>query len=185
MRAWPPLNPRCSRSARRRPLSASPTSTAKLRAGRLRRGARAGGRVHLQPLPVRETHAQRVRSFRARLPAEGLAVVAICSNDTDAYPQDGRKAWPRKRAAPATRSLICSTRRRASRKAYDAACTPDLYLFDAQRKLVYRGQFDDSRPGRGTPTGSDLRAACDALLNGAAMSSKQKPSIGCNIKWKD
>ena len=70
-------------------------------------------------------------------------------------------------------------------KAYDAACTPDFYLFDAQRKLVYRGQFDDSRPGRGTPSGKDLRAACDALLSGAGVSPNQKPSLGCNIKWKD
>jgi hypothetical protein len=70
-------------------------------------------------------------------------------------------------------------------KAYDAACTPDLYLFDGKRKLVYRGQFDESRPGRGTPSGKDLRAACDALLNGAAVSSTQNPSLGCNIKWKN
>ena len=70
-------------------------------------------------------------------------------------------------------------------KAYDAACTPDLYLFDGKRKLVYRGQFDESRPGRGTPTGKDLRAACDALLNGTAVSSTQSPSLGCNIKWKN
>jgi len=70
-------------------------------------------------------------------------------------------------------------------KAYDAACTPDLYLFDGKRKLVYRGQFDESRPGRGTPTGKDLRAACDALLNGAGVSVTQTPSLGCNIKWKN
>lgn len=69
-------------------------------------------------------------------------------------------------------------------KAYQAACTPDLFLFDAGRKLVYRGQFDDSRPGKGTATGADLRAACDALLAGAEPSRNQKPGIGCNIKWK-
>jgi hypothetical protein len=70
-------------------------------------------------------------------------------------------------------------------KAYQAACTPDFFLFDADRKLVYRGQFDDARPGNGVPvTGRDLRAAIDAVLSGGAVSLRQKPSIGCNIKWK-
>ena len=70
-------------------------------------------------------------------------------------------------------------------KAYRAACTPDLYLFDRQRRLVYRGQFDDSRPGGGVPvTGKDLRKALDAVLAGKPVSPNQKPSIGCNIKWK-
>ena len=71
-------------------------------------------------------------------------------------------------------------------KAYDAACTPDLYLFDANRKLVYRGQLDDSRPGNGIPlTGSDLRNAMDSLLADKEIDADQKPSIGCNIKWKE
>jgi hypothetical protein len=70
-------------------------------------------------------------------------------------------------------------------KAYAAACTPDFFLFDKDRRLVYRGQLDDSRPGNGIPvTGRDLRAALDAVLSGAAVSAQQKPSIGCNIKWK-
>jgi hypothetical protein len=69
-------------------------------------------------------------------------------------------------------------------KAYQAACTPDFFLFDAQRKLIYRGQFDESRPGKGAASGADLRAACDALLQGAEISQKQKPSVGCSIKWK-
>ena len=70
-------------------------------------------------------------------------------------------------------------------KAYHAACTPDFFLFDAAMKLVYRGQLDDSRPGNGNPlTGKDLRAAMDALLAGAPIPSDQKPSMGCNIKWK-
>jgi len=70
-------------------------------------------------------------------------------------------------------------------KAYRAACTPDLYLFDKQRRLVYRGQFDDSRPGNGIPvTGQDVREALDAVLSGKPVSPNQKPSIGCNIKWK-
>ena len=70
-------------------------------------------------------------------------------------------------------------------KAYRAACTPDLYLFDAAQKLVYRGQFDDSRPGNAMPvTGKDLRAALEAALSGKDVSKDQKPSLGCNIKWK-
>ena len=70
-------------------------------------------------------------------------------------------------------------------KAYAAACTPDFFLFDGDRRLVYRGQFDPSRPSLGTPvTGEDLRAACDALLAGGAPSEDQTPSVGCNIKWK-
>jgi hypothetical protein len=70
-------------------------------------------------------------------------------------------------------------------KAYDAACTPDFYLFDANLKLVYRGQFDNSRPGNGIPvTGEDLKTAMDALLAGKEINEKQKPSMGCNIKWK-
>src|SRR5690606_21172039 len=70
-------------------------------------------------------------------------------------------------------------------KAYRAACTPDFFLFDADRRLVYRGQFDDSRPGNGIPvTGRDLRAALDAVLAGRPVPAGQKPSLGCNIKWK-
>jgi hypothetical protein len=70
-------------------------------------------------------------------------------------------------------------------KAYGAVCTPDFFLYDGDRRLVYRGQMDDSRPGNGVPvTGADLRAAMDAVLAGEPVSAKQKPSIGCNIKWK-
>ena len=70
-------------------------------------------------------------------------------------------------------------------RAYDAACTPDFFLFDGGLKLVYRGQFDDSRPGTGVPiTGRDLRGAMDALLAGTPISPDQRPSVGCNIKWK-
>ena len=71
-------------------------------------------------------------------------------------------------------------------KKYDAACTPDFYLFDAELKLIYRGQLDDSRPGNGIPVnGRDLRQALDAVLRNATVSEDQKPSIGCNIKWKE
>ena len=130
---------------------------------------------------MRNEFARFARDYQPK----GIAVVAICSNDTDAYPQDGPEgmAEEARSAGYSFPYLIDPTQSVA--KSYDAACTPDLYLFDGQRKLVYRGQFDDSRPGRGTPTGKDLRAACDALLNGAAVASTQKPSLGCNIKWKN
>ena len=80
---------------------------------------------------------------------------------------------------------FCYDESQAAAKAYTAACTPDFFLFDAGRRLVYRGQLDDARPGNGKPlTGKDLRAAIDAVLAGAPVSADQKPSIGCNIKWK-
>jgi len=130
---------------------------------------------------MRNEFARFARDYKEK----GIAVVAICSNDTDAYPQDGPQgmAEEARSAGYSFPYLLDATQSVA--KAYDAACTPDLYLFDGQRKLVYRGQFDESRPGRGTPTGKDLRAACDALLKGAAISSTQNPSLGCNIKWKN
>src|SRR5205085_1999930 len=80
---------------------------------------------------------------------------------------------------------VCYDENQHTAKAYTAACTPDFFLFDRNRKLVYRGQLDDSRPGNGKPvTGKDLRAAIDALLAGKPVSPDQKPSMGCNIKWK-
>jgi peroxiredoxin len=117
--------------------------------------------------------------------AKGVSVVAISSNDIGAYPQDG----PDKMREDAERFgytfpyLLDETQSVA--KAYKAACTPDLFLFDKNQKLVYRGQFDSSRPSNGQPvTGADLRAACDAILAGRPIPEPQKPSIGCNIKWK-
>ena len=80
---------------------------------------------------------------------------------------------------------FCYDERQDTAKAYTAACTPDFFLFGPDRTLVYRGQLDDSRPGNGKPlTGKDLRAAIDAVLAGKPVSQDQKPSVGCNIKWK-
>ena len=132
---------------------------------------------------------QHIRGEFARFAHEyrplGLAVVAINSNDPVAYPQDG----PDGMRAEATKLgydfpyLVDDTQ--AVAKAYRAACTPDFFLFDADRRLAYRGQFDDSRPGNGRPvTGADLRAATAAVLAGHAVATEQNPSIGCNIKWK-
>ena len=114
----------------------------------------------------------------------GLAVVAVSSNDVASHPADG----PNHMTAFAKQNgftfpyLFDETQEIA--RAYQAGCTPDLFLFDANRKLVYRGQFDAARPGRGAPTGADLRAAADAVLAGRAPSAEQTPSVGCSIKWK-
>jgi peroxiredoxin len=115
----------------------------------------------------------------------GVAVVGINSNDASKYPDD----------SPAKMAVEVKLRGysfpylydedQTVAKAYRAACTPDFYVFDRQRKLVYRGQMDSSRPGNGLPvTGEDLRAALDAVLANKPVPANQKPSIGCNIKWK-
>lgn len=116
---------------------------------------------------------------------KGIGFVAISSNDVINYPDDAPDLMKitAKREGYSFPYLYDETQEVA--KAYDAACTPDFYLFDGDAKLVYRGQLDDSRPGNGLPlTGLDLRNALDALLDGDKISSEQKPSIGCNIKWK-
>ena len=114
-----------------------------------------------------------------------VGIVAIGANDASCYPDDA----PAKLAAMA-RELgfvfpYCHDERQTTAKAYCAACTPDFILFGADQRLVYRGQLDDSRPGNGKPvTGRDLRAAIDAVLGGKPVSTDQKPSAGCSIKWK-
>lgn len=116
---------------------------------------------------------------------KGVGLVAINSNDVANYPEDapGRMAEEAKAAGYCFPYLFDETQCVA--KAYRAACTPDFYLFDAGRRLVYRGQFDRSRPDNGLPvTGHDLRAALDAVLKGATPAGGQVPSMGCNIKWK-
>lgn len=116
---------------------------------------------------------------------QGIGVIAISSNDIVKYPQDGPElmtefAFENKIDFP---YLFDETQEVA--KAFDAACTPDFYLFDNQDKLFYRGQMDDSRPANGIPlSGSDLRSAIDALIYNRSLNEIQKPSIGCNIKWK-
>ena len=115
----------------------------------------------------------------------GLGIVAINSNDVAAYPDDRpeKMAEEAKAAGYVFPYLYDDTQ--AVAKAYRAACTPDFFLFGRDRKLVYRGQFDGSRPGNGTPvTGRDLRDAVDAVLSGRAVGAVQRPSLGCNIKWR-
>jgi peroxiredoxin len=115
---------------------------------------------------------------------KGLSICAISANDVASYPQDG----PDKMAEFARRHEFgfpyLYDESQDTAKAYGAVCTPDLFLFDAERRLVYRGQFDDARPNRGAPTGADIRAAADAVLAGISPRGEQKPSVGCSIKWK-
>lgn len=117
--------------------------------------------------------------------AKDLGMAAVSSNDASNYPDD---------APPRLKEMVeelgfnfpfCYDESQAVAKAYRAACTPDFFLFDQDRKLVYRGQLDEARPGNGKPVnGRDLRAALDALLQGQPVNPNQRPSVGCNIKWK-
>ena len=116
---------------------------------------------------------------------QGVAMVAISSNDAVAYPADAPSAMAAEaRDAGYVFPYLYDESQDVAR-AFDAACTPDLYIFDREGKLAYRGQFDGARPGNDVPvTGHDARAAVDALRAGQLPSSEQTPSIGCNIKWK-
>jgi peroxiredoxin len=125
--------------------------------------------------------AQLGRDYQSR----SLGIVAISANDVANYPDDSPAKMKDEvlRAGYAFPYLYDESQ--AVAKAYRAACTPDFYLFDTEHRLVYRGQFDDSRPGNALPvTGRDLRAALDATLSGKDVPRDQKPSLGCNIKWK-
>ncbi len=114
-----------------------------------------------------------------------MAMVGINANDAAAYPADAPDKMKEEKAAHGYSFPYLFDETQEVAKAYRAACTPDFFLFDGNRRLVYRGQFDDSRPGSDTPvTGVDLRAAVDALLAGRPVSSEQQPSVGCNIKWR-
>ena len=115
----------------------------------------------------------------------GAAIIAINSNDVQKYPDDSPKKMAEESKLAGYTFPYLFDESQDVAKAYGAACTPDFFLFDKNRKLVYRGQLDDSRPTNGIPvTGADLRAALDAVLAGKPAPEDQKPSIGCNIKWK-
>lgn len=115
----------------------------------------------------------------------GLGMVGISSNDAASYPDDSPRKMVEEAMHRGYTFAYLYDESQAVAKAYRAACTPDFYLFDKSRRLAYRGQLDSSRPDSGLPvTGSDLRAAIDAVLAGRSPAADQKPSIGCNIKWK-
>lgn len=117
--------------------------------------------------------------------ARNMGIVAISSNDADAYPDDSPANLKAMAEELGFDFPYCYDESQEVARAYQAACTPDFYLFGGQRELVYRGQLDGSRPGNNEPvTGKDLREAMDAVLSGSAVSDVQMPSIGCNIKWK-
>ena len=114
-----------------------------------------------------------------------LAIVAISSNDPDEYPADRPESLAEEAAEAGYTFPYLFDETQEVAKAYTAACTPDHFLFDAERRLVYRGQLDDSRPGNGIPvTGKDLRGAIDAVLSDEPVSDDQRPSVGCSIKWR-
>jgi peroxiredoxin len=130
---------------------------------------------------IRQEFARFAREYQAR----GLTVVAIASNDAETYPQDGPAGMKAEaESAGYTFPYLYDETQQVARD-FRAACTPDFFLFDGDRHLVYRGRFDASRPDSGTPvTGADLRAAIDAVLAGRVPDPDQKPSVGCNIKWR-
>lgn len=132
--------------------------------------------IHVNPEIVRLAKAYQ---------AQGVGFVAISSNNVEKYPDDSPENMKLVAAKVGYTFPYLYDETQAVAKAYDAACTPDFYVFDKNLKLVYRGRLDDSRPNSGKPlTGKDLREALDALLEGKAVNPIQYPSAGCNIKWK-
>ncbi len=137
-------------------------------------------------------HCPFVKHIRSQLAAvgknyqaKGVGFVAINSNDIVAFPADNMQRMQEESKTIGYTFPYLLDEDQAIAKAYDAACTPDFYLFDSTRKLIYRGQFDASRPGNNIPvTGEDLCGAMDAALNDRRTAENQKPSMGCNIKWK-
>jgi len=130
--------------------------------------------------------ADQLAALGRELMPQGIGMVAISSNDVAAHPADSPEQMVRESEERGYPFAYLFDETQQAAKAYHAACTPDFYLFDADQKLVYRGQLDDSRPGSDIPvTGSDLRRAIDALIAGEAVPEPQKPSLGCNIKWRE
>jgi peroxiredoxin len=135
---------------------------------------------------IQDELAQLGRDYAAR----PVGIVAIASNDAEAYPEDAPASLRQMAATLGFSFPFCYDESQDVARAYKAECTPEFFLFDASRKLAYHGQFDDSRPRRGTnpitgpPTGKDLRAAIDALLEGRPVSPDQKTGVGCSIKWR-
>ena len=122
--------------------------------------------------------------FAKEYDAKGLKVVAIASNSVTEYPEDGPAGMKAEATEVGYIFPYLFDWKQGAAKAFRAACTPDLFLFDANRRLAYRGQFDGSRPKSNVPvTGADLRAAADAVLAGTSAAEPQRASMGCNIKW--
>ena len=130
---------------------------------------------------IRDVLSRLASGYQAR----GLAIVGISSNDVAAFPEDSLEMMRQEAEQAGYTFAYLYDESQDVAKSFRAACTPDFFLFNGEGRLVYRGQFDDSRPGNDMPvTGRDLAAAIDALLEGRPVSAEQKPSIGCNIKWR-
>lgn len=133
---------------------------------------------------VKHVQAELARIGRDYVP-RGVGIVGISANDVANYPDDAPEKMREEKARAGYNFPYLYDESQEVAKAYRAACTPDFFLFDGTQRLVYRGQLDDSRPKSTTPvTGRDLRAAIDAVLAGRSVTEEQRPSIGCNIKWK-
>ena len=129
--------------------------------------------------------ADELAAFGREYQEKGLAIVGICSNDATNYPNDHPDRMAEEVESRGYTFSYLYDESQEVAKAYEASCTPDFFLYDLEGLLVYRGQFDGSRPDSGVPiTGQDLRGACDAVLAGDCPSLEQRPSVGCNIKWK-
>jgi peroxiredoxin len=130
---------------------------------------------------VRSSFAGLAKRYQER----GVAVVGINSNDVESFPDDSPEKMAEEIKLVGYTFPYLYDESQDVARAYEAACTPDFFLFDRERRLAYRGQYDNSRPNNGRPvTGADLSAALDAVLAGRPVSPEQKPSLGCNIKWK-
>ena len=153
-------------------------------------GLRDGSQAHVvificNHCPFVKHVADGLAAFGKDYLARDVDVIAINSNDVVAYPADGPDAMRNEAAARGYTFPYLLDEDQSVAKSYRAACTPDFFVFDADKRLVYRGQFDSSRPSNGEAvTGKDLRQAVDAVLAGETPAANQTPSIGCNIKWK-
>ena len=131
---------------------------------------------------IREALSEFGRAYQER----GVAIVAINSNDVATHPDDSPEKMAEELESASYTFAYLYDESQSVAQAYQAACTPDFFVFDGEQRLVYRGQFDDSRPESGIPvTGADLRAACDSVLAGEPLPEPQRPSLGCNIKWRE
>ena len=113
-----------------------------------------------------------------------MSFVGICANDAERYPDDSFESMARRAQQKQYPFAYLHDESQAVARAYGAECTPDFFVYDRDRRLVYRGRFDATRPGQGTPTGRDLRQALDQLLDTGTVTMEQYPSMGCNVKWK-
>lgn len=129
---------------------------------------------------VEEALVDVAREYQER----GVQFIGICSNDPERYPDDSFENMAERARAKEYPFPYLQDETQEVAEAYEAACTPDFYVFDADRALAYRGRFDETRPDQGEPHGGDLRQALDELLETGEITMEQKPSMGCNIKWK-